>query len=175
MLTATDTRTNNGTKGNPSLVADVLGDWREELLVRTADSSALRIYTSTEVTTHKLTTLMHDVQYRAEMARQQTTYNQPSYTAYYLASDIDWSKVPVRTTPVTPGEPTFKDRPGTSNDVVQVPTNVEGVDYYVDGELVTAPNGKVDVTGEASVVAVPTAWHSIADGAVSTWSGAFTD
>ena len=39
LLTATDTRTNNGTKGNPSLVADVLGDWREELLVRTVDST----------------------------------------------------------------------------------------------------------------------------------------
>lgn len=175
VLTATDTRTNNGTKGNPSLVADVLGDWREELLVRSVDSSALRIYTSTEVTTHKLTTLMHDVQYRAETARQQTTYNQPAYTSYYFASDIDWSKVPARTTPVTPGDPKFKDRPGTSDDVVQVPTNVEGVDYYVDGELVTAPNGKVNVSGDASVVAVPTAWHSIAEGTVSTWSGSFTD
>ena len=95
LLTASGTLTNNGTKGNPSLVADVLGDWREELLVRTADSSALRIYTSTEVTNHKLTTLMHDVQYRAEAARQNTTYNQPSYTGFYLGSDIDWAKVPL--------------------------------------------------------------------------------
>ena len=60
LLTADGTRTNNGTKGTPSLVADVLGDWREEMLVRTADSSALRIYLSTEVTDHKLYTLMHD-------------------------------------------------------------------------------------------------------------------
>ncbi|TWD74809.1 hypothetical protein FB561_6241 [Kribbella amoyensis] len=95
LLTATDTRTNNGTKGNPSLVADVLGDWREELLVRTADSSAIRIYLSTEVTDRKLYTLMHDAQYRAEVARQQTTYNQPSYPSFYLASDVDWSKVPL--------------------------------------------------------------------------------
>jgi rhamnogalacturonan endolyase len=95
LLAATGTRTNNGTKGNPSLVADVLGDWREELLVRTADSTAVRIYLSTEVTDRKLYTLMHDVQYRAEVARQQTTYNQPSYTGFYLGSDLDWSKVPV--------------------------------------------------------------------------------
>lgn len=95
VLTATGTLTNNGTKGNPSLVADVHGDWREELLVRTADSTAIRIYTSTEVTDRKLYTLMHDTQYRAEVARQQTTYNQPSYTSFYLGSDIDWSKVPV--------------------------------------------------------------------------------
>ncbi|MFP3122457.1 rhamnogalacturonan lyase [Ectobacillus funiculus] len=95
LLTATDTRTNNGTKGNPSLVADVLGDWREELLVRTADSSAIRMYLSTEVTDRKLYTLMQDPQYRAEVARQNTTYNQPSYTSFYFASDTDWSKVPI--------------------------------------------------------------------------------
>ncbi|AYA78490.1 rhamnogalacturonan lyase [Bacillus sp. Y1] len=94
VLTADGTRTNNGTKGNPSLVADIFGDWREELLVRTADSSAIRMYMSTEVTDHKLYTLMHDTQYRAEVARQSTTYNQPSYTSFYFGSDTDWSKVP---------------------------------------------------------------------------------
>jgi hypothetical protein len=105
MLTATDTRTNNGTKGNPNLVADVFGDWREELLVRTTDSSALRIYLSTEVTSHKLYTLMHDVQYRAEVARQNTTYNQPSYTSFYLASDMDFAKVPLRAAPLPLAKP----------------------------------------------------------------------
>jgi hypothetical protein len=95
LLTAGGTRTNNGTKGNPSLVADVLGDWREELLVRTADSSAIRLYTSTEVTDRKLYTLMHDPQYRVEVARQQTTYNQPAYPSFHLGADTDWSRVPV--------------------------------------------------------------------------------
>lgn len=95
VLTAEGTLTNNGTKGNPSLVADAFGDWREELFVRTADSSAIRVYLSTEVTGHKLTTLMHDPQYRAEVARQNTTYNQPSYTSYYLASDMDFADVPL--------------------------------------------------------------------------------
>jgi len=95
LLTAEGTLTNNHTKGNPSLVADVLGDWREELLVRTEDSSAIRIYVSTEVTDRKLHTLLHDPQYRVEVARQQTTYNQPSYPSFYLASDIDWAQVPV--------------------------------------------------------------------------------
>ncbi|WP_168800439.1 rhamnogalacturonan lyase [Cellulomonas telluris] len=95
MLTAEGTRTNNGTKGNPGLVADVLGDWREELLVRTADSSAIRVHTSTEITDRGLVTLMHDPQYRAEVARQQTTYNQPAYPGFYLASDTDMTTVPV--------------------------------------------------------------------------------
>jgi hypothetical protein len=102
VLTATGTRSNNGTKGTAGLVADVLGDWREELLVRTADSSAIRVYLSTEVTDRKMYTLMHDPQYRAEVARQQTTYNQPSYPGFYLASDVDWAQVPLPA-PRTPG------------------------------------------------------------------------
>jgi hypothetical protein len=95
VLTAFDTRTNNGTKGNPSLVADIFGDWREELLVRKADSSAIRIYLSTEITDRKLYTLMHDVQYRTGIAWQNTTYNQAAYPSFYFAFDTDWSKVPV--------------------------------------------------------------------------------
>jgi len=77
-------------------VADILGDWREEMVVRTADSTALRIYLSTEVTNHKLYTLMHDPQYRAEVARQNTAYNQPAYTDFYFASDMKFGNVPLR-------------------------------------------------------------------------------
>ncbi|MPZ00300.1 MAG: rhamnogalacturonan lyase [Actinophytocola sp.] len=110
LLTAEDTRTDNGTKGTPGLVADVVGDWREELLVRTADSSAIRIYVSTEVTDRKLYTLMHDPQYRAAVARQQTTYNQPSYPGFYLGSDIDWARVPVPGFAAPLVRPTAEDR-----------------------------------------------------------------
>lgn len=95
VLTATGTLTNNDTKGTPSLVADIFGDWREEMLVRTTDSSAIRMYLSTEVTTHKLYTLLHNRQYRTGVARQNTTYNQPTYTDFYFASDTDWSNMPI--------------------------------------------------------------------------------
>jgi hypothetical protein len=140
LLTAEGTRTNNGTKGNPSLVADVLGDWREELVVRTVDSSALRIFTSTEPTERKLFTLLHDPQYRVEVARQQTTYNQPAYPGFYLASDTDWSTVPLPTTAVTPDAPTSADG------VVTIPAT-EGVRYLLDGEPVEA--GEMDVRADA--------------------------
>ncbi|MEM1504531.1 rhamnogalacturonan lyase [Domibacillus sp. 8LH] len=93
-LLAENTRTNNGTKGNPSLVADVFGDWREELMLRTADSSAIRIFTSTGQTERKMYTLMHDTQYRTGIAGQNIVYNQPAYTSFYFASDTDWSSVP---------------------------------------------------------------------------------
>jgi hypothetical protein len=95
LLEAEGTLTNNWNKGNPSLVADVLGDWREELLLRTEDSTAVRIYLSTEVTGHKLYTLMQDPQYRVGAATQQTTYNQPQYPSFYLGTDMDFADVPV--------------------------------------------------------------------------------
>ncbi|MCM1182979.1 MAG: rhamnogalacturonan lyase [Roseburia sp.] len=93
MLEPKDTLTNNGTKGNPCLVADIFGDFREELLLRTADSSAIRIYTNTDITAHKLFTLMHDAQYRCGVAWQNNCYNQPGYTSFYYASDMDFKEV----------------------------------------------------------------------------------
>lgn len=59
---------NNGSKSNPCLSADILGDWREELIARTADSSELRIYITTVPTDHRFVTLMHDPTYRLSIA-----------------------------------------------------------------------------------------------------------
>lgn len=93
LLEPEDTRTNNGTKGNPCLVADLFGDWREELLLRRSDSSAIRIYTNPDDAPHKLFTLMHDPQYRCGVAWQNTCYNQPVYPSFYYASDMRFSDV----------------------------------------------------------------------------------
>ena len=93
MLVPEGMATNNGTKGNPCLVADIFGDWREELILRKKDNSAIRIYTNTEITTHKLFTLMHDIQYRCGVAWQNNCYNQPCYTKFYFAPDTDWKYV----------------------------------------------------------------------------------
>ena len=93
LLKPEGTLTNNGTKGNPCLVADIFGDFREELLLRTEDSSAIRIYTSLEITHHKLFTLMHDTMYRTGIAWQNNCYNQPCYTKFYYAGVMDFSQV----------------------------------------------------------------------------------
>ncbi len=93
LLTPEGTLTNNGTKGNPCLVADIFGDFREELLLRTEDSRAIRIYMNTELTQHKLFTLMQDPQYRCGVAWQNNCYNQPGYTSFYYASDMDFKYV----------------------------------------------------------------------------------
>lgn len=93
MLTPEGTMTNNGTKGNPCLVADIFGDFREELLLRLADDSAIRIYMNTEITGHKLFTMMHDTQYRCGVAWQNNCYNQPCYPKFYYADDMDFKDV----------------------------------------------------------------------------------
>lgn len=93
MLKPEGTATNNGTKGNPCLVADVLGDFRDNLLLRLADDSAVRIFVNTEVTHHKLYTLLHDVQYRCGVAWQNNCYNQPVWPSFYYGNDMDFRDV----------------------------------------------------------------------------------
>ena len=85
--------TNNGTKGNACLIADIFGDFREELVLRKADNTAIRIYTNIDLTEHKLFTLMHDIQYRTGIAWQNNCYNQPCYTSFYYAGDMEWKTV----------------------------------------------------------------------------------
>lgn len=77
----------NSTKATPNLSADIFGDWREELILRTEDSKYLRIFCTPYETDIRLTTLMHDQQYRTQVAGQQTSYNQPPHLSYYLGSD----------------------------------------------------------------------------------------
>ncbi len=93
MLLPEGTAANNGTKGNPCLIADLFGDFREELVLRTEDSRAIRIYTNTELTGHKLFTMMQDTTYRCGVAWQNNCYNQPCYPSFYYGSDMDFQYV----------------------------------------------------------------------------------
>lgn len=77
----------NGSKSNPSLQADLFGDWREEIVYPTTDGNALRVYTSTELTSYKMKSLMYDKMYREGVAAEQTAYNQPPHISYYLSED----------------------------------------------------------------------------------------
>ena len=79
---------NNGTKANPCLSADLFGDWREEIICRTTDSRELRIYSTAISTDIKLYTLMHNPQYRLSIAWQNVAYNQPPHTSYYLGDGM---------------------------------------------------------------------------------------
>lgn len=79
---------NNGTKKNPTLVADLFGDWREEVIYRTTDNKELRIFSTTIPTKHRLYTLMHNPQYRLSIVWQNVGYNQPPHTDYYLDESV---------------------------------------------------------------------------------------
>ncbi|MBC8053422.1 MAG: rhamnogalacturonan lyase [Sphingobacteriaceae bacterium] len=88
IFTATGCSSNNGTKSTPALSADILGDWREEVIFRTTDNKELRIFSTTIPTTHKMPTLMHDPQYRMAVAWQNVAYNQPPHPSFYLGDDM---------------------------------------------------------------------------------------
>ena len=84
IVTAEGCTSNNGTKATPCLSADILGDWREEVIWPTTDGKQLRIYVSTIPTEHRFYTLMQDPEYRLSIAWQNVAYNQPPHTSFYI-------------------------------------------------------------------------------------------
>ena len=88
LLTATGAMSNNGTKSTPALSADLFGDWREEVMWRSADNESLRIYTTTIPATSRLPTLMHDPQYRVAIAWQNVGYNQPPHPSFFIGDKM---------------------------------------------------------------------------------------
>ena len=81
-------RSNNGSKGNPCLQADIVGDWREEVLMRTADNKALRLYVSPEPTDYRFHTFLEEPVYRISVATQNVGYNQPTQPGFYFGPDL---------------------------------------------------------------------------------------
>lgn len=73
---------NNGSKNNPCMTADIVGDWREEIMSR--DGNDMLIYTTSFPTEHRITTLLHDHQYRGGMLWQGIGYNQPPHASFFL-------------------------------------------------------------------------------------------
>jgi len=69
----------NGTKATPNLSADLLGDWREEVILSHVNGKELRLFSTTIPTDYRFVTLMHDPQYRLAIAWQNVAYNQPPH------------------------------------------------------------------------------------------------
>lgn len=76
---------NNDTKSNACLTADILGDWREEMLFRSGDDT-IRVFTTTYTSPYNIYCLMQNPQYRVQVAAQNNGYNQPPHTDFYLDS-----------------------------------------------------------------------------------------
>lgn len=79
---------NNGTKATPCLQGDIIGDWREEVLLRTADNTALRLYVSTIPTDYRFHTFLEDPVYRISIATQNVAYNQPTQPGFYFGPEL---------------------------------------------------------------------------------------
>lgn len=85
---------NCGTKAVPCVAADLFGDWRDEVVWKTEDESAVRIYSTTYETEYKIPTFMHDPYYRASIAMQNNHYNQPVNVSYYLGAETTSVPIP---------------------------------------------------------------------------------
>ncbi|CAM5344983.1 Rhamnogalacturonan endolyase YesW [Streptomyces violaceorubidus] len=99
LLTGSGVASNNGTKATPVLAGDILGDWREEVVWRTSDNTALRIYSTPYDTDTRITTLLHDTQYRTALAWQDTAYNQPPHPSFFLGAGMSTAPRPSVYTP----------------------------------------------------------------------------
>ncbi len=79
----------NWTKSTPCLQADILGDWREELIFwDSADSCTINIFSTSDGTAYRMPCLMYDHTYRMGIAWQNDAYNQPPHLGYYLPDAI---------------------------------------------------------------------------------------
>ncbi len=82
IFTSSGCNMNNSSKNNPGAQGDILGDWREEIILRCG--SNLRLYTTVTPTDYRIPTLWHDHQYRNAMVWQTVGYNQPPHKSYFL-------------------------------------------------------------------------------------------
>ncbi|MGV9619332.1 rhamnogalacturonan lyase [Streptomyces tendae] len=99
LLTGSGVASNNGTKATPVLAGDILGDWREEVVWRTSNNTALRIYSTPYDTDTRITTLLHDPQYRTALSWQNTAYNQPPHPSFFIGADMPTAPRPSVYTP----------------------------------------------------------------------------
>jgi rhamnogalacturonan endolyase len=113
----------NGTKNTPNIAGDLFGDWREEVILHSADNASLLIYSTTTPSTYKFRTLLHDPQYRVAIAWQNSCYNQPPHLSYYLGTGM--------ATPTKPNITIVGDG---------IVTDLEGQETEVENKALCFPN-----------------------------------
>lgn len=87
--------TTNDTKKNHCAQGDILGDWREEIVMRSGDNKELRIYSTDIETRWRIPSLWYDPEYRQAMVWQMCGYNQPPHTGFFLGELEGITKAPV--------------------------------------------------------------------------------
>ena len=79
---------NNSSKSNPCLQADVLGDWREEVLMRSTDSEHVYLFMTPYPTDYRFDTFLQDIPYRLSVVTENVAYNQPTQPGFYFGPDM---------------------------------------------------------------------------------------
>ena len=181
IFSVSECHSNNSAKSTPSLTADILGDWREEVIYPTLDNSELRIYTTTIPTPYRIPCLMSDAQYRDAVAVQNVGYNQPTHVDYCLGYDT--KTIPVPQIYVVDEDENEVRNPDLSKkswdlsalyegDTVKLAVGepkalINGAPYYIDGsDNTTAP-----YITDADRTMVPMRFIAEAFGAYVTWDG----
>jgi rhamnogalacturonan endolyase len=98
LLSPVSVASNNGTKANPCIVGDIVGDWREEVVLRATNNRFIRIYMTPNTTNYRFHTFLQDPVYRMSIVYQNVAYNQPTHTGFYFGSDLENIFVPEKIT-----------------------------------------------------------------------------
>ncbi|MCX5415928.1 hypothetical protein [Streptomyces sp. NBC_00059] len=75
-----------GSAGNPTMVGDIMGDWREEAVYADADNDELIVFTTDRPTETRLYTLAHNPAYRNDMTVK--GYMQSHEVDYFLGDGM---------------------------------------------------------------------------------------
>ncbi|MFL1011768.1 rhamnogalacturonan lyase family protein [Flavisericum labens] len=142
---------NNSTKSNPCLMADILGDWREEVIYRRTDNTGMVVFITPFTTEQRMYTLMHDPNYRSAIAWQMNSYNQPPNLGFYFGGGMD-----------EPPAPNIQLVNGESLDLVQREIT-EGINIYPNPS-----NGIFDIILPISINNVNSELYSINGALIST-------
>ena len=95
ILTTSGCAMNNDSKNNPCAQGDILGDWREEIILRSVDNKELRVFSTDYPTEYRIPSLWYDHQYRQAMVWQVCAYNQPPHASFFLGELEGITKAPV--------------------------------------------------------------------------------
>ncbi len=131
----------NTTKATPCLQADLMGDWREEIIMfahetdHSSPTAKLLIFSTPQPTEYKVPCLMEDHVYRMGVAWQNSSYNQPPHLGYSLAEYLGVDRTSYQTT-VSSNAPTPVEEVETEGtEALTMPDEDKGV---VTGKCYTA-------------------------------------
>jgi rhamnogalacturonan endolyase len=77
LLAPIEVSSNNSTKATPCIVGDIVGDWREEVVLRATTNRFVRVYMTTKTTNYRFHSFLQDPIYRMGIVYQNVAYNQP--------------------------------------------------------------------------------------------------